>query len=71
MLASWLWTTVFGSRVATIAVTGSEYSLLKARADANNADKIRFLGDNSLPRGMGEPGMWEVEMNEGAVRRET
>jgi len=45
MLASWLWTTVFGSRVATIAVTGSEYSLLKARADANNADKIRFLGD--------------------------
>ena len=43
MLVWWLYTTVFGSRVSTIAVTGSEYSLLKARADANNADKIRFL----------------------------
>jgi hypothetical protein len=43
MLFWWLYTNVFGSRVATIAVTGTEYSVLKARADANNADKIRFL----------------------------
>ena len=43
ILVWWVYTNVFGSRVATIAVTGTEYSVLEARADANNADKIRFL----------------------------
>jgi hypothetical protein len=43
ILVWWLYTNVLRSRDATIAVTGTEYSVLKARADANNADKIRFL----------------------------